>query len=83
MCMSPPTQLMYVVAVLLLLPQGLRTGSREVIKVRPQAMLEAKDLPPNHLSAILEQKVTAALAADRQQRAMMQVSTRDTWMLPG
>lgn len=52
--------------------QGLRNGSRERINVRPQAMLEGKDLPANNLSNLLEQKVNAALAADRQQRAVMQ-----------
>ena len=53
--------------------QGLRSGCRDRIQVRPQAMLEAKDLPANHLSSLLEQKVLNALAADRQQRAVQQV----------
>lgn len=35
-------------------------------------MLEAKDLPANHLSNLLEQRVLNALATDRQQRAAMQ-----------
>lgn len=39
-------------------------------------MLEAKDLPTNNLSNLLEAKVAAALAADRQQRAAMQVGGR-------
>lgn len=55
--------------------QGLRAGTRERIQTRPQAMLEAKDLPCNHLSSILEQRVLNAVAADRQQRALMQVGT--------
>lgn len=50
-------------------------GTRERIQVRPQAMLEAKDLPTNHLSNLLEQKVAQALVTDRQQRAAQQVRT--------
>lgn len=53
--------------------QGLADGTRDRITVRPQAMLEAADLPTNHLSTLLEQKVVNALAADRQARAAMQV----------
>lgn len=53
--------------------QGLNTGTRERVQVRPQAMLEAKDLPANNLSKLLEQRVIAAVTADRQARAAMQV----------
>jgi hypothetical protein len=48
-------------------------GTRERIQTRPQAMLEAKDLPTNKLSALLERRVVDALATDRQQRAVQQV----------
>lgn len=51
---------------------GLETGQREGIRVRPQAMLEAKDLPPNHLSMLLEQRVNQKLEEDRQRRALQQ-----------
>lgn len=36
-------------------------------------MLEAKDLPSNNLSQLLEARINSALEQDRQQRAMMQV----------
>lgn len=55
--------------------QGLHLGTRERILTRPQAMLEAKDLPTNKLSALLEQRVLDALATDRQQRAAQQVGS--------
>lgn len=63
--------------MLLLPPQGLETGQREGIRVRPQAMLEAKDLPPNHLSMLLEQRVNQKLEEDRQRRALQQVRLRN------
>lgn len=59
--------------------QGLQNNVRERIQLRPQAMLEARDLPTNNLSNLLEQKVASALAADRQARAAMQVG----WLLGG
>jgi hypothetical protein len=59
--------------LLLLLLQGLETGQREGIRVRPQAMLEAKDLPPNNLSMLLEARVNRKLEEDRQARALQQV----------
>jgi hypothetical protein len=69
--------------LLLLLLQGLEQGLREGIRVRPQAMLEAKDLPQNNLSMLLEQRVNRKLEEDRQARAMQQVrhSCRDDWFL--
>jgi hypothetical protein len=56
--------------------QGLETGQREGIRVRPQAMLEAKDLPHNNLSMLLEQRVNRKLEEDRQARAAQQVRGR-------
>lgn len=54
--------------------QGLVTGQRERITMRPQAMLEAKDLPHNDLSRLLEQRVNQKLEEDRQMRAQQLVS---------
>lgn len=68
-----PASLCLVVCVLCLVLQGLQNNVRERIQLRPQAMLEARDLPTNNLSNLLEQKVQAALAADRQARAAVQV----------
>ena len=48
---------------------GLKKGQRKVIAVRPQAMLEAKDLPRCDLSNHLEARVDAALRQDAQLRA--------------
>jgi hypothetical protein len=53
--------------------QGLMEGVRDRIMVRPQAMLESKDLPVNNLSSMLEQRVYAALEQDRQLRAAREV----------
>jgi hypothetical protein len=55
-------------------------GTRKRIQTRPQAMLEAKDLPTNQLSALLERRVMDALAADRQQRAVQQVGSLLAWL---
>lgn len=60
-----------------MLLQGLETGQREAIRVRPQFMLEAKDLPQNNLSQMLESRVNTMLERDRHTRASMQVCTSD------
>lgn len=51
------------------------TGQRERITVRPQAMLEAKDLPHNDLSRMLEQRVYQKLQEDCYMRAQQLVSS--------
>eukprot|EP00878_Enallax_costatus_P007519 GHUV01007875.1.p1 GENE.GHUV01007875.1~~GHUV01007875.1.p1 ORF type:complete len:926 (+),score=290.96 GHUV01007875.1:200-2779(+) len=48
---------------------GLMNGQREITTVRPQAMLEAKDLPHNNLSRLLEQRMYQKLEEDRYMRA--------------
>ncbi len=48
---------------------GLKRGQRKAIAVRPQAMLEAKDLPRCDLSDYLENRVAGALERDRSMRA--------------
>ena len=48
---------------------GLKKGQRKAIAVRPQAMLEAKDLPRCDLAAHLEARVEAALSRDAHLRA--------------
>ena len=40
---------------------GLEAGARQQIKVRPQAMLEAKELPTCHLSDHLEARIAEAM----------------------
>eukprot|EP00775_Hariotina_reticulata_P012625 gene12625-12755_t len=62
------------------LMRGLMDGVRDRIMVRPQAMLESKDLPVNNLSSILEQRVYAALEQDRQERARRE--GRNVWEVP-
>lgn len=48
---------------------GLERGQRQRITVRPQAMLEARDLPTCDLSNYLEQRLAGALGAERAARA--------------
>lgn len=48
---------------------GLKRGERKAIAVRPQAMLEAKDLPRCDLSDFLEARIAKALDEDRSMRA--------------
>eukprot|EP00879_Flechtneria_rotunda_P004691 GHRR01004955.1.p1 GENE.GHRR01004955.1~~GHRR01004955.1.p1 ORF type:complete len:1088 (+),score=359.45 GHRR01004955.1:402-3266(+) len=62
------------------LMHGLQTGCRERVTVRPQAMLESKDLPQTSLSQILEQRIYTALQQEREQRATMQ--GKQYWEVP-
>lgn len=48
---------------------GLKRGERKAIAVRPQAMLEAKDLQRCDLSDFLEARIAKALDEDRNMRA--------------
>jgi len=48
---------------------GLEMGQRQRIEQRPQAMLEAKDLPHCELSKYLEQRLVMSLDHERQARA--------------
>ncbi|KAG1671872.1 hypothetical protein FOA52_003439 [Chlamydomonas sp. UWO 241] len=48
---------------------GVETGQRQRIEVRPQAMLDAKELPINRLSAFLETHMAGAIEQERRQRA--------------
>lgn len=48
---------------------GLRKSQRKAISVRPQAMLEAKDLPQCDLSNYLSRRISDALDKDRLLRA--------------
>lgn len=48
---------------------GLEMGIRKPIEVRPQAMLEAKDLPTCELSDFIEERLRSTLAEDRALRA--------------
>ena len=48
---------------------GLQKGQRQAIAVRPQAMLEAKDLPKCDLSNYLSERLDSVLERDRQERA--------------
>jgi hypothetical protein len=48
---------------------GLRKNQRKAISVRPQAMLEAKDLPQCDLSNYLSRRISDALEKDRLLRA--------------
>jgi len=57
----------YVCPVCLL--DSLRSGQRKPIEARPQAMLEAKDLPKCDLSDFLEARLAKALRADAAGRA--------------
>ena len=50
---------------------GLHTGRRQPIAVRPQAMLEAKDLPRCDLSDYIEHRLQLALGRDRADRARL------------
>lgn len=47
-------------------------GERQPIGVRPQAMLEARDLPRCEISDFLQERLDNALAAERVQRAKEQ-----------
>ena len=51
---------------------GLMRGERQPIGVRPQAMLEARDLPRCEISDFLQQRLDSAVAAERVQRAKEQ-----------
>ena len=48
---------------------GLRKGQRQAIAVRPQAMLEAKDLQKCDLSNYLTERLDSVLERDRMLRA--------------
>jgi len=48
---------------------GLRKNLRRRIEVRPQAMLEAKDLPQCELSKYLEHRISTGLQKEREARA--------------
>ena len=48
---------------------GLRTGKRKPIEERPQAMLEARELPRCSLSDFLETQLRACVAEDTRLRA--------------
>ena len=50
-------------------PAGLLRREREPIKVRPQAMLEARDLPRCEISDFLQNRIDKALEADLVLRA--------------
>lgn len=50
---------------------GLHTGRRQPIAARPQAMLEAKDLPRCDLSDYIEHRLQLALGRDRADRARL------------
>eukprot|EP00798_Chlamydomonas_sp_ICE-L_P008174 gene8174-1430_t len=49
--------------------EGLESGQRASLEVRPQSMLEAKDLPTCELSNYMEQHLNQALAQERIERA--------------
>jgi len=51
-------------------PVGLRTGTRKPIEERPQAMLEARELPRCSLSDFLESQLRACIAEDTRLRAL-------------
>lgn len=51
---------------------GLLRREREPIKVRPQAMLEARDLPKCEISDFLQNRIDKALQADLILRAKEQ-----------
>lgn len=51
---------------------GLLRNSRRPIEIRPQAMLEARDLPRCEISDFLQERLDKALAAERVQRAKEQ-----------
>ena len=48
---------------------GLLRRERQPIQVRPQAMLEARDLPRCHISDFLQSRIDKALEADQILRA--------------
>ncbi len=50
---------------------GLHSGRRQPIAVRPQAMLEAKDLPRCDLSDFIERRLALAVGRDRHERARL------------
>ena len=54
-------------------------GKRQRIENRPQAMLEARDLPHCNLSRMLEERLNTALLQEQVERAKEQVgaSARD------
>ncbi|KAK9806697.1 hypothetical protein WJX73_009793 [Symbiochloris irregularis] len=51
---------------------GLKSGHRKAITMRPQAMLEARDLPKNDLSEHLERELARVLHDDHLKRAEQQ-----------
>jgi hypothetical protein len=53
--------------------QGLEMGKRQRIENRPQAMLEARDLPHCNLSRMLEDRLNTALQQEQFERAKEQV----------
>lgn len=48
---------------------GLMRGERQPIQVRPQAMLEARDLPKCDISDFLQERIDSALSAELIQRS--------------
>lgn len=48
-------------------------GKRQRIENRPQAMLEARDLPHCNLSRLLEERLNSALQQEQVERAKEQV----------
>ena len=61
---------------------GLKRGQRKAIAVRPQAMLEAKDLPRCDLSEFLEDRLAKALERDLTLRAQRKGMPIDQGRLP-
>ena len=54
------------------MPAGLLRRERQPIQVRPQAMLEARDLPRCDISDFLQERIDKALSADQILRAKEQ-----------
>ena len=52
-------------------------NERQPIQVRPQAMLEARDLPKCDISDFLQERVDSALSAELIQRAKQEGLTPD------
>ncbi len=78
---DPPAELIFD-GLLLACCAGLRKGQRKAIAVRPQAMLEAKDLPRCDLSEFLEDRVAKALERDLHMRAQRKGIPTDQVRVP-
>lgn len=69
LCFRKRESLLSTVSQAALCVAGLMRGERQPIQVRPQAMLEARDLPKCEISDFLQERIDNALSSELIQRS--------------